>query len=161
MMMNPFGARTLALALSTLALAGGASAQTIGPAIASYQAGVVCPSTGNDVASLPFVARTLVVPATQGVAFGVRALTTEAAGTVPAQVIVTHPPIAGSTQESYNLTLSPTQLAGFHYRFDRLDELVPGTWRVQAQSGGVVLFSIDFDVVLAGPDDGLLRACGS
>ncbi len=58
--------------LSLTTLAGGAQARTVGPAIASCDAGVICPSSGNDVPLLPFVTQTLVVPAVHGMLFGAR-----------------------------------------------------------------------------------------
>ncbi len=152
-----------ALAPIILCLTGTAVvAQEISPAVARYEAGVICPATGNEVPSLPFVARTLVVPAVQGMGFGVRALTTEVVGPVQARIVLSHPPMgpSGAIRQEFSLTLSPTHLAGFHYRFDGPEELLPGTWRVQAQSGGTVLFAVDFNVVAPGPNDGLVRACG-
>lgn len=153
--------RAFAFLVSGLAASQGA-AQEIGPAIANYEAGVICPSTGNDVVGLPFVARTLVVPAVPGVAFGVRARTTAVVGPVEAQVVLVHPPFTpgGPTQQIFAAGFGSEEPGGFLYRFDLPEELALGRWRMQATAGTALLFDIEFDVIAPTVNEGLLRACG-
>ncbi|MBL4812017.1 MAG: hypothetical protein JKX69_06590 [Rhodobacteraceae bacterium] len=72
-----------------------------------------------------------------------------------------HPPfrIGGSGQEHYRMSMSGVGLSAFYYRFEQPEEAVPGQWRVEARSGDFLVYALDFDMVIPGPNDGLIRAC--
>lgn len=155
----------LAAGLAVVA-ADGAAADTIGPMVAEWQAGVVCPGEfgrGRDAADdLALIAQTQVVPAVLGIGFGIRARVAAPDGLGGVTVTVTHPPFAGSgtTQQTYSAALSGTVLSGFFYRLEDPEEVAPGAWRIVARQGDILLYDIDFRLVVPRPGDGLLRACG-
>lgn len=153
------------LALAALAgLAGTALADEIGPQVGHWRAGVVCASTfpnGRLTGNLPFIAETKIVPAVQGIGFGVEAMGAGGQDIRNVTITVTHPPIRGTTVETFSSAISGQALSAFYYRLERPEEVVTGTWRITARAEGVVIYTIDFDLILPSPDDGLLRACRS
>lgn len=153
--------RLAASAALALLGAGAAGADTISPQVDRWRAGVVCPSTfpsGRLTANLPFIAETTIVPAVQGFGFGVEAKgVTDIAGVT---VTVTHPPINGSMSNSYNSRISGEALSAFYFRLETAAEVAPGQWNITASANGTVIYSVDFEVKVPAPGDGLLRACG-
>ena len=156
----------LAAALAALAATGPALADEIGPLVARWQAGVVCPNEfgrGSNAANdISFIAQTQTVPAVVGMGFGVRAQTTVPEGLNGVTIVVDHPPfqVGGPVQQSYTTSMSGAGLSGFFYRFEEQREVQPGRWRISALSGSTVLYSLDFDVVIARQGDALLQSCG-
>jgi hypothetical protein len=151
----------------TLATAGApAAADEIGSAVARWQAGVVCASSfgqGRNAAdNLSFIAQTQVVPAVLGMGFGVKAQAAQPGGISGVTITVIHPPFAsgGPNAQTFPSTMSGEGLSAFYYRFEEQQEVVPGRWTIRATAGEVLLYSIDFDVVVPGPRDGLVAACG-
>ena len=153
-------------ALAALVLAAPAGADTVGPLVARWQAGVVCPSEfgrGRNAADdISFIAQTQVVPAVIGMGFGIRAQVTPPEGLSRVQIVVEHPPFTpgGPTSQNYTTSISGTGMSGFFYRFEEAREVVPGTWRILALANGAPVYDIDFNVVPARTNDGLLRSCG-
>ena len=158
--------KTLLAAAVAAFAAAPAVADEIGPQVARWQAGVVCPNEfgrGSNAANdISFIAQTQTVPAVVGMGFGVRAQATLPTGLTGVTIVVDHPPFqaGGPTQQTYATSMSGTGLSGFFYRFEEPSEVQPGRWRISALSGQTVLYSLDFDVVLPRTNDGLLRSCG-
>lgn len=156
--MNALLRGALALALTMTS----ASAQEIGPGIAQWQAGVICPSDSDALESSDFIARTRVVPAVVDLAFGVRAQASMPDGFRDVVITVTHPPFpaTGETEQTYRSSVRADGLSGFYFRFDRPSEIVTGAWRITARVDGFVLYDIPFRVIAPSPTEGLLRECG-
>ena len=158
--------RTVLAAALAAMVAAPAAADEIGPMVARWQAGVVCANEfgrGSNAANdISFIAQTQTVPAVVGMGFGVRAQTTVPAGLTGVTIVVDHPPFqaGGPRQQTYTMAMSGSGYSGFFYRFEEQSEVQPGRWRISALNGSNVLYSIDFDVVLARQGDALLRSCG-
>ncbi|SHI83965.1 DUF3859 domain-containing protein [Wenxinia saemankumensis] len=142
-----------------------ARAEQIGASVAAWQAGVVCAGEfgqSGSAADIAFIARTQTVPAVVGMGFGIRAQVNVPGGVPDATITVDHPPFTpgGPTREQYSAGLSDQGMSGFFYRFETPQEAAVGNWTVTASANGVVIYSLDFEVVQARQGDGLLQACG-
>ncbi|MBF9034889.1 DUF3859 domain-containing protein [Rhodobacterales bacterium HKCCE2091] len=162
--------RTAALALFA-ALASPAAAQDSsaanpwwGEAVADVAYGIYCatepvrqdpaPETAsgviNIVDGLPeIVARQFVVPAEEGIGFGVLVQLADGIAYDNVAVTVTHPPFPGSGVEIERWTTSLDaegySLMGF--TFETPEEEVPGEWTFSATIDGELLYHAEFQVV--------------
>jgi hypothetical protein len=170
--------RRLALALclaGSPALAEPAKPQFV-PEIASLEVGIFCalqamdrmpaPGTASGWLHVPTSDVTFhwpdrqVVPASIGLAFGVRA--TGASGFVSsnrAQVRVTRPGLA--TPDVWDSGISDAGAALAFFRFDTPDELLPGLWTFEAWDGETLLYRVEFEVVPAAAIPEITDACGA
>lgn len=169
------------LALTLLTLPALALAQTpdgaLSPAIASLETGVVCPppAVGERIApgtvsgtthiideQPPFVSRSNRVPAVLGIGFGGKALAAATAGLDGVTMTVTHPPMGptGAEVQSFQTFISGIEPSLTFYQFDFDYELVRGTWQMQAELNGEVLYQTTFEVVAPQQVPELATICG-
>lgn len=100
-----------------------------------------------------------VVPATIGIAFGVKARLAPG-GLVPdAEMRVYRPD--RTTPEIWPTGFSDLDASVAFFRFDYEHELVPGTWRFQAWDGPTMLYEVEFEVVPAAALPQIAEACGA
>lgn len=99
-----------------------------------------------------------VVPAQIGLAFGVKSRM--AAGIFASGEMRVYRPgrTAPETWDSSFTDLSDQ--FGF-FRFDREDELIPGTWRFEAWTGETQLYAVEFEVVPPATLPQIAQACGA
>ncbi|WP_245731596.1 DUF3859 domain-containing protein [Loktanella fryxellensis] len=166
---------TLLAALSPITAV--AQADTMSAAIASLEAGVICPppTVGSTPApgtlagtthliedEPPFVSPSQRVPAVIGIGFGIKSMATDPFGLQDVTITVTHPPMGptAATTQSFQTRIDGTAPSLTFYQFDFDYELVQGPWQMQAEKDGEILFTTSFDVVApqAAPD--LARVCG-
>jgi hypothetical protein len=88
------------------------------------------------------------IPAIPGLAFGVHAMVGET-GASGVTITVTHPPMGtdGTTVETWVSDFAPGDTTANFFRFDYPEERVPGTWTLQAELDGKVLYLARFQVV--------------
>ncbi|MEZ5798944.1 MAG: hypothetical protein R3D63_16600 [Paracoccaceae bacterium] len=99
-----------------------------------------------------------VVPASIGIAFGVRAAARPGwAG--PAVIHVLRP--GRSTPETFETSISDAGGALAFFRFDTQDELLPGLWALEAWQGDTRLYHAEFEVVPASALPEIAQACGA
>lgn len=166
--------------LSLPALAQQVPGDVVSPAIAFFEAGIICapdpvaivpaPGTVAGVTNLidgnpDFVSFGRAVPAVIGVGFGVRA--GAALRDFPdVTIVVTHPPMGpeGATVQSYATSIGAATVAEdgslsfYHLEYDY--ELVTGRWTFTAQVGEDMLYSAAFDVVPPDSVPELAGLCG-
>lgn len=100
-----------------------------------------------------------VVPASLGIAFGVRAQLVPGAFVADAEMRVYRP---GSTRaEVWDSAFGDMGGSVNFFRFDHEYELIPGLWRFEAWDGAVQLFAAEFEVVPAAALPGIAQACGA
>jgi len=100
-----------------------------------------------------------VVPATLGLAFGVKARLTPGLQVTQGEMRVFRP---GSTVPEYWATaFSDVEHSISFFRFDDESELITGIWRFEGWDGRTLLFSVDFEVVPAAALPTIVDACGA
>jgi hypothetical protein len=170
--------RALCLALLALpvapALADPAPPQP-GPLVAEIEVGVFCalqamdqrpaPGTQSGWIHVPHGEITFhwpdrqVVPASLGLAFGVKARLVPGAFTADAEMRVYRP---GSTvPETWDTSFGDLSPAVSFFRFDHDHELTPGPWRFEAWDGPLQLYSVAFEVVPPAALPEFAQACGA
>lgn len=168
----------IALALTLLAcpaLAAPAEPEA-GPQLARLEVGVFCalqamdrmpaPGTASGWIHVPTSEITFhwpdrqVVPAALGLAFGVRATGVPGFATSDgAEARVTRP---GRTRpEVWASGISDAGDTLSFFRFDTLEELVPGLWTFEGWDGGTRLYHVEFEVVPAAAVPEIVGACGA
>lgn len=169
--------RAIALLLALAAWPLGADPQPPQPSplIATLEVGVFCALQAMDQAPAPGTLSgwihvpdgeitfhwpdRQVVPASLGLAFGVKAQLVPGAFAAYAEMRVYRP---GRTEPEVWAS-SFTDIApsvGF-FRFDHDHELVPGIWRFEAWDGPTQLYAVDFEVVPAAALPEIAQACGA
>ena len=103
------------------------------------------------------------IPALEGISFGVRTETIGGAVIDPVLVELTHPPFheSGTTRQSYLTVLGGSGASINAYSFDLPEELVTGTWTLQAFHDGQLLYHVRFEVVAPAQAPGIGTSCGS
>lgn len=146
-------------------------------AIASLEAGIVCPpepigsspapgtvaGTTHIIAEEPeFVSTVRQVPAVLGVGFGVKAQAVAAEGIEGVNMVLTHPELGdtNATVQTFATRISGSDPSLTFYQFDYSYELVLGTWEFTAMSGDEALYSVSFEVVDPRALPQLANACG-
>ena len=170
--------RRIALAL-WLACAGPAAADPAppasGPLIASLQVGVFCalqamdqrpaPGTLSGWIHVPEGEITFhwpdrqVVPASVGLAFGVKARMIQGTSAAYAEMRVYRP--GSDKPEVWDSSFTDLGDSIAFFRFDHEYELIPGIWRFEAWDGAVPLYSVEFEVVSATTLPEIADACGA
>lgn len=148
------------IALPTVAIA----ADKMSDAISSLQTGVICPppSVGETLApgtlagtthlirdDPPFVSLGNRVPAVIGIGFGSKAMATTLEGLDNITITVTHPPMgaSGVTTQTFQSSISGIDTSLTFYQFDYEYELLIGTWELEAQYQGELLYRTTFEIV--------------
>jgi hypothetical protein len=164
----------LALALAFPA-AGEPAPPAAGPRVAAIEVGVFCamqamnqmpaPGTLSGWIHVPEGEITFhwpgrqVVPASLGLAFGVKAQLVPGAQAAFAEMRVYRP---GSTApEVWGSGFGDLAPSVAFFRFDHDHELIPGTWRFEAWDGPSRLYAVEFEVVPAAAVPEVARACGA
>lgn len=170
--------RRIALAL-WLALAGPVAADPTppapGPLIASLQVGVFCalqamdqrpaPGTFSGWIHVPDGEITFhwpdrqVVPASLGLAFGVKARMVQGTSAAYAEMRVYRP--GSDRPEVWESSFTDLGDSIAFFRFDHDHELIPGIWRFEAWDGDALLYSVEFEVVPAAAVPEIVEACGA
>jgi hypothetical protein len=166
-------ALALLLALSAPLRADPAPPQA-GPEVASLKVGVFCAMQAMDQRPAPGTLSgwihvpegeidfhwpdSQVVPAQIGLAFGVKSRL--APGLFLAGEMRVYRP-GSTTPETWESSFTDLSDQFGFFRFDREDELVPGTWRFEAWSGNRTLYTVEFEVVPAAALPEIAQACGA
>jgi hypothetical protein len=153
----------------------GPSAPVAAPEIAALEAGVFCalqamdqmpaPGTESGWVHVPTTEirfhwpERQVVPAALGLAFGVRATGRAGWASVDAEARVTRP--GRATPEVWDTGISDAGASVVFFRFDTPDELLPGTWILEAWDGQTQLYRVEFEVVPASALPAIVDACGA
>jgi hypothetical protein len=157
------------------ALADPASPQAA-PQIGALRAGVFCalqtmdqmpaPGTASGWVHVPSGDITFhwpdrqVVPASIGLAFGVRATGAPGFSTSDrAEVRVTRP--GGKVTDRWSSGVSDAGASVVFFRFDTFDELVTGLWAIEGWDGETLLYRVEFEVVPAAALPEITNACGA
>jgi hypothetical protein len=168
----------IALAL-WLALTGSVAADPAppapGPLIASLEVGVFCalkamdqrpaPGTLSGWIHVPDGEITFhwpdrqVVPASIGLAFGVKARMVQGTMVAYAEMRVYRP--GSDVPEVWDSSFTDLGDSVAFFRFDHEHELLPGIWRFEARDGEVLLYSVEFEVVPAAAVAEITDACGA
>lgn len=169
----------LALSLSLLALAAPLQADPAppqpGPLVASLEVGVFCALQAMDQRPAPGTLSgwihvptgeldfhwpgRQVVPATLGIAFGVKSQLVPGQFAAYGEMRVYRP---GSAQpETWDSAFSDLGNQMAFFRFDREDELIPGIWRFEGWDGATQLFSTEFEIVPEAALPEIAQACGA
>lgn len=147
------------------------------PRIAQTQAGVICAQDPAGSRAAPgtlagtmhlidhepiFVSRTRRVPAVLGIGFGVKSMSASPQGLDNVTMVITHPPMGPDKRQrqSYQTSVSGTDLSLTFYQFDAGYELVTGTWQMSAFDGDDLLYSVTFEVVAPAKVPELAQVCG-
>jgi hypothetical protein len=146
-----------------------------GPLIAEIKVGVFCALQTMDQAPAPGTLSgwihvpegevdfhwpdRQVVPATLGLAFGVKARLTSGAAAAYGEIRVYRPGNPAPEFWASSLTDLGDSLAFF--RFDHDHELIPGIWTFEAWDGEMLLYSVDFEVVPPEAVPEIVQACGA
>lgn len=170
--------RRIGLAL-WLALAGPVAADPAppapGPLIGSLQVGVFCalqamdqrpaPGTLSGWIHVPDGEITFhwpdrqVVPASIGLAFGVKARLIPGTAAAYAEMRVYRP--GSDVPEVWDSSFTDLGDSVGFFRFDHEHELISGIWRFEAWDGGTQLYSVEFEVVPAASVPEIADACGA
>ncbi|MFZ1470419.1 MAG: hypothetical protein WAT09_15805 [Paracoccaceae bacterium] len=165
----------LALALiGTAALADPAPPQH-GPQIARLELGVFCALQAMDRMPAPGTTDgwihvptgnvrfhwpdRQVVPAAIGLAFGVKATGAVGWSSETAEVRVYRP--GHEVPDVWNAGISEWGGTLSFFRFDTVDELIPGLWRFEVWEGDIRHYQVQFQVVPADAVPDLVQACGA
>lgn len=144
-----------------------------GPLVAAIEVGVFCalqamdqrpaPGTSSGWVHVPNGEITFhwpdrqVVPASLGLAFGVKARLVPGAFAAYGEMRV-YPP--GSTvPEIWDSSFGDLSPSVAFFRFDHDHELIPGPWRFEAWDGATQLYSVTFEVVPAAALPEIAQAC--
>lgn len=100
-----------------------------------------------------------VVPASLGLAFGVRALLAPEAVVTAGEMRVYYP--GNAVPDRWDSGFSATDPSLAFFRFDDDWELIPGIWRFEAWDGDTRLYSVEFEVVPAAALREISQACGA
>lgn len=99
-----------------------------------------------------------VVPAQIGLAFGVKSRM--AAGVFASGEMRVYRP-GRTTPETWDSSFTDLSDQFGFFRFDREDELIPGTWRFEAWTGETQLYAVEFEVVPPATLPQIAQACGA
>jgi hypothetical protein len=146
-----------------------------GPLVAELQVGVFCALQAMDQRPAPGTLSgwihvpegeidfhwpdRQVVPAAIGLAFGVKSRLVPGAVTVSGEMRVYRP--GSDVPEVWDSTFSDLGDQFAFFRFDRDDELLPGTWRFEGWDGTAMLYSVEFEVVPAAALPNIVQACSA
>jgi Domain of unknown function (DUF3859) len=97
------------------------------------------------------------VPASLGVAFGVKAQTAPGTEVPVAEMRVFRPD--QPQPDIWYSSFGDSAPSFAFFRFDREAELVPGPWAFEAWDGGERLYRVEFEVVPADQAIGIVSAC--
>jgi hypothetical protein len=142
-------------------------------AIAALELGVFCAYQSMDRAPAPGTAtgwihvpredvafhwpEVQVVPATLGIAFGVKATGARGWATAVGEARVYRP--GSKVPEMWASDISEHGGTIAFFRFDRPDELITGTWAIEGWDRGQMLYRVEFRVVPPGAAPGIAGAC--
>ena len=99
-----------------------------------------------------------VVPAQIGLAFGVKSRM--AAGVFASGEMHVYRP-GRTTPQTWDSSFTDMSDQFGFFRFDREDELIPGTWRFEAWTGETRLYAVEFEVVPPATLPQIAQACGA
>lgn len=147
----------------------------LGPAVADLQVGVFCasqameqhPAPGTLSGWIHVPANEIafqwpdrqVVPASLGLAFGVKARLASGVEVPQADMRVYRPGL--TIPDRWTTSFGDLTRTSAFFRFDRPEELIPGLWRVEAWDGPTQIYAVDFQVVPADALPGIVAACGT
>ncbi len=100
-----------------------------------------------------------VVPASIGLAFGVRVAAAPGQPDLEAESRVYRP--GRSQPETWTSSISESGRVNSFFRFDEESELIPGIWAFEAWEGGEMLYRVEFEVVPAAARPEISDACGA
>lgn len=98
------------------------------------------------------------VPASLGLAFGVKSRTTPGITLPFAEMRVFRP--GEPSPDIWTSAISDTDPSFAFFRFDTAEELIPGIWTFEAWDAGKRLFRVEFEVLPADQAIGIAAACG-
>jgi len=99
-----------------------------------------------------------IVPAQIGLAFGVKSRMTP--GVFASGEMRVYRP-GRTTPETWDSTFTDLSDQFGFFRFDREDELIPGTWRFEAWAGETRLYAVEFEVAPTAALPRIAQACGA
>lgn len=121
------------------------------PSIGSEEAPGTASGTVEILSAVPnFIWNTTQVPAYPGMSFGVKTLERTGTGLPIVTIQITHPPFHGSgvTLQTYETSISGGEEPSINaYTFDLPEELVTGTWVLQATDSEGLIYRVEFDVM--------------
>jgi hypothetical protein len=146
-----------------------------GPLVAALQVGVFCALQAMDQRPAPGTLSgwihvpdheldfhwpgRQIVPATLGIAFGVKSRLVPGQFSAYGETRVYRP---GAAQpEVWDSAFSDLGDQLSFFRFDRADELIPGLWRFEGWDGETQLYSAEFEVVPEAALPEIAQACGA
>ena len=101
-----------------------------------------------------------IVPASIGLAFGVRVQGVQGFSTSDrAEVRVTRP--SGALTDWWSSGISDAGASVVFFRFDTVDELIPGLWAIEGWDGETRLYRVEFEIVPADALPEIVNACGA
>lgn len=100
-----------------------------------------------------------VVPATLGLAFGVKVTGQQGWETAVGEARVYRP--GRSTPDIWASDITAHAATAAFFRFDQGSELVPGTWVIEGWDRDTRLYRVEFQVVPAEAAPGIAQACGA
>ncbi|WP_341368276.1 DUF3859 domain-containing protein [Yoonia sp. BS5-3] len=132
--------------------------------IISLEAGILCPpeTVGTNPApgtitgathviaeSPPFAANIRQVPATLGLAFGIKAQTRVPGGLNGITMTITHPPMGPEkvSEQSFTSRINDDDPSLTFFQFDHSYELVEGEWSMMVTHADMLLYKVDFTVL--------------
>ena len=107
--------------------------------------------------------RTHVVPAVDGISFGIKTQAVRGLILDGVTITLTHPPFreSGATRQSYVTMIGGASESINAYTFDTEEERVTGTWTFTAEQNGDEIYSARFEVVPPAQAPEIAGACGS
>ena len=99
------------------------------------------------------------VPATLGLAFGVKPRTQAGVGIITTETRVYRP--GRAAPETWTSDIGDTGDSASFFIFETEDELIPGIWAFEAWDGPTRLYRVEFEVVPADDAIGIAQACGA
>lgn len=100
-----------------------------------------------------------IVPASIGLAFGIRVIAAPGQVTPNAEARIYRP--GRAKPETWITSITESGEVNSFFRFDEEDELIPGIWAFEAWDQGTRLYRVEFEVVPAGARPGIANACGA
>ncbi|WP_157971130.1 DUF3859 domain-containing protein [Pseudogemmobacter bohemicus] len=100
-----------------------------------------------------------VVPASIGLAFGIRVIAAPGEVTGAAEARVYRP--GRAKPETWITSITGSGEVNSFFRFDEDSELIPGIWAFEAWDRGEMLYRVEFEVVPAAARPEITNACGA
>ncbi len=167
-------AHVLVLLLLATAAVAKPAAPNFAPPIAAIEFGVFCTIKTTGQTEAPGTAsgfihttdsvpafdwpRQTTLPASIGLAFGVKAGTVSGSIVAGAEIRVFRP--HQPNPDFWTSDFYDTEQSFAFFRFDTAEELIPGTWVFEAWDGAKRLYRVEFEVVPYDQAPGIAQACG-